>query len=54
MHEMRIHYNLEEANEAIPTLEYLFSELGRVQHQVNSVRSVVVSSSTAAICCSMH
>ncbi len=37
MHEMRMYYNLEEANEIIPTLEFLFAQLGRIQRQVNSM-----------------
>lgn len=37
MHEMRMYYNLSEANELVPTLDYLFSELARIQQQVNSL-----------------
>jgi hypothetical protein len=37
MHEMRLYYNLAEANALIPTLEYQFSELARIQQQVNSL-----------------
>lgn len=37
MHEMRTYYNLEEANGIVPTLDYLFSQLARIQRQVNSL-----------------
>jgi hypothetical protein len=37
MHEMRRYYNLSEANELVPRLEYLFSELARIQGEVNDL-----------------
>ena len=37
MHEMRTYYNLAEANELVPRLEYLFSELARIQNEVNAI-----------------
>ncbi|MFH1830071.1 MAG: DUF2203 family protein [Pseudomonadota bacterium] len=37
MHEMRMYYNLAEANELVPSLDYLFSELARIQRRINSL-----------------
>jgi len=37
MHEMRKYYNLSEANELVPRLDFLFSELGRIQGEVNDL-----------------
>jgi hypothetical protein len=37
MHEMRKYYNLSEANELVPRLEFLFAELARIQQEVNSI-----------------
>lgn len=37
MHEMRRYYNLSEANEIVPRLDYLFSELARIQGEVNDL-----------------
>ena len=37
MHEMRRYYKLSEANDLVPRLEYLFSELARVQGEVNDL-----------------
>lgn len=37
MHESRIYYNLAEANAMVPRLEFLFSEMARIQMQVNAL-----------------
>lgn len=37
MHEMRAYYNIAEANDLVPRLEYVFSELARIQSEVNSI-----------------
>lgn len=37
IHESRVYYNLVEANAAVPRLELLFAELGRIQQEVNSL-----------------
>lgn len=37
MHEMRKYYNVTEANEIVPRLEYIFSELARIQQEVNAI-----------------
>ena len=37
VHESRVYYNLAEANALLPRLEFLFSELGRIQQAVNSL-----------------
>jgi len=39
-HESRIYYSLSEANEQIPRLEILFSELARIQRKVNELSRV--------------
>lgn len=37
MHESRVYYNLVEANAAVPRLELLFAELGKIQRRVNTL-----------------
>ena len=37
IHESRVYYNIVEANAMVPRLEFLFSELGRVQREVNAI-----------------
>ncbi len=37
MHEMRTYYNLSEANDLVPRLEFIFSELARIQGEVNDL-----------------
>jgi hypothetical protein len=44
MHEMRRYYNLAEANDLVPRLEYLFSELARVQGEVNDLYQAAADS----------
>lgn len=39
MHENRVYYTLEDANELIPTLEYLFGELARIQQRIGAMHS---------------
>ncbi len=39
MHEMRRYFNLAEANETVPRLEFIFSELARIQREVNLIYS---------------
>ncbi len=45
MHELRTYYNLSEANELVPRLEYLFSELARIQERVNTLSRTAKRSS---------
>ena len=39
MHEQRAYFEISEANSLIPTLEYFFAELARLQRDANSVMS---------------